>query len=496
MDRFDVAPDTILAESFVNESASAQIQSAAGDRNYDAGQYLAALDHYRRAAELAPADAEIHHRLASAAWKCDDLISAETHYLRAVQIDPDHVRAHEALGHLYLQRDRVDLARTHSERATALEPRNAELSVSHAFVLRRAGEIDQAYQRIVQHLDDAELGDRALLLYLQMARQLGRADDAIGRLKSLRQPRLPERSGLHFAAAALLDRLGRYDEAFAQAQLAHATAVRPQVPVDYAGRLRTLLSHAKPGLLDGVARATHDNRRPVFVVGMPRSGTSLVEQILASHPQVFGAGELVHLTAAGVELDRQPIPYPQVLRYLTEPLLNQKAGEYLAEIDKLDSQARYVVDKMPLNFLYLDLIQLLFPQSRAIHCRRSALDTCVSCYTTDIDVGRDIATDLSSLGRFYHGYSQLMLRWKNVLQIPVLDVNYEDLVIDPEAQVRRLLEFLGLLFDKNCLHFHDSTRNVATASREQVRKPLYSTSIGRWRHYEQHLDELKKALGV
>ena len=222
----------------MNESASTQNQLAAGDRNYDAGQYLAALDHYRRAAELAPADAEIHHRLASAAWKCDDLISAETHYLRAVQINSSHVRAHEALGQLYLQRDRVDLARTHSERATALEPDNAELSVSHAFVLRRAGEIDRAYQRIAPLLDNPELGDRALLLYLQMAQQLGRADDAIGRLNSLRHPRLPERSGLHFAVAALLDRLGRYDEAFRAAYLAHAAARfrRRASRVDYAGR--------------------------------------------------------------------------------------------------------------------------------------------------------------------------------------------------------------------------------------------------------------------
>ena len=391
-------------------------------------------------------------------------------------------------------RDRVDLARLHAERATQLEPDNAELSVSYAFVLHRTGDITGAYERIASHLDDGELGDRALLLYLQMAQPLERIDDALGRLKSLPPRKLPERSGLHFAAAALLDRLGRYDEAFEQATLAHATAVPPQIRVDYAGRLGALLKHLKPGLLDGVPRATHGDARPVFVVGMPRSGTSLVEQILASHSEVFGAGSSVHLTAAGVALDRLPIPYPQVLRYMTEPLLNQKAAEYLDEIDRLGTDARYVVDKMPLNFLYLDVIELLFPQAHIIHCRRSDLDTCLSCFITDIDVGRDIAPDLATLGSFYRGYDRLMRLWPSILRIPMLEIAYEDVVINSESQVQRLLDFLGLPFEQKCLRFHESERKVATASREQVRKPIYSTSVGRWRHYEQHLGELKRAL--
>jgi Flp pilus assembly protein TadD len=478
----------------VNKSPTVQSELSAADRAYDAGNFVAAMNHYRRAAELAPANAEIHHRLASAAWKCDDLIVAETHYLRAVEIDPKHVRAHEALGHLYLLRDRVELAQLHAERATQLEPGNAELSVSYAFVLRRTGQINEAYERIVPYLDDPELGDRALLLYLQMAQQLGQVDDAVSRLKRLPPRKLPERSSLHFAAAALLDRLGQYDEAFEQAALAHTTAVSPQVRVDYAGRLRTLLKHVKPGLLNGVPRASHGDTRPVFVVGMPRSGTSLVEQILASHSDVFGAGELVHLTTAGVALDRMPIPYPQVLRYLTEPLLNQKAGEYLAELEKLGTRARCVVDKMPLNFLYLDVIELLFPQAHVIHCRRSDMDTCLSCYITDIDLGRDIAPDLTTLGKFYRGYDQLMRQWPSALRIPLLEVVYEDIVTYPESQVRRLLDFVGLPFEEKCLRFHESERKVATASRDQVRKPIYSTSVGRWRHYEQHLGELKQSL--
>jgi len=129
-----------------------------------------------------------------------------------------------------------------------------------------------------------------------------------------------------------------------------------------------------------------------------------------------------------------------------------------------------------------------------IHCRRTALDTCVSCYMTDIDVGRDIAPSLQALGSFYRGYEQLMDRWREVLRIPVLDVTYEEVVTNPEPEIRRLLEFLGLPFDKRCLNFYESGRAVSTASRDQVRKPLYSSSIGRWRHYERHLEELKQAL--
>ena len=306
------------------------------------------------------------------------------------------------------------------------------------------------------------------------------------------------RAALHFCAANLLDSLGQYDEAFAQARLAHALRPTQYDPTRIERLVRDWTSYFTPTTLRRLPRATHGSRVPVFVVGMPRSGSTLVEQILASHPQVHGAGELEWIfglwTSAVGRLSTAPSSLIECLDHFTEPLVNELSAEYLTRLTGLAPTAARIIDKLPMNLLNLGLIAMLFPQSHIIYTSRDPLDTCVSCFLTDLAARNELPFDLSTTGHLYRHCQQLMSHWRRVLDIPILQVQYEQVVDDLEAQARRLIEFLQLRWDPQCLRYYENPRPVATASSGQVRLPIYKRSVGRWRHYERHLAPLRAAL--
>jgi hypothetical protein len=218
--------------------------------------------------------------------------------------------------------------------------------------------------------------------------------------------------------------------------------------------------------------------RPVFIVGMPRSGTSLAEQILASHPSVFGAGELPFWTDAAAA-------YAAATGEDMQNLAATLGKDYLRRLDELSTDALRVVDKMPANFLHLGLIHDALPHARIIHLQRNPRDTCLSIYFQHFKTGLDYANDLEDLTNYYLEYLRLMEHWHDVLPESVLlDVPYEGLVGTQETWSRRMLEFIGLPWDAACLDFHRTERRVMTASKWQVRQKISSASVGRWRHYQ------------
>jgi hypothetical protein len=247
---------------------------------------------------------------------------------------------------------------------------------------------------------------------------------------------------------------------------------------------------------------------------MPRSGSTLVEQVLSSHPAIHGAGELGWMfniamlagqrgaarragtgtPSAGAAAQSSALEHPQWLDRLSATDLDEMAAAYLQPLRALNPAAQAIIDKNLKNFLLLGLIAVLFPDARVIHCRRDPLDTGVSCYMHEF-VSYDFSYDLRWIGHGFRQYERLMAHWANVLDLPILDVTYEQVVDDLEGQSRRMLEFLGLPFDARCLSFTENGRFVATASNEQVRKPIYSTSVRRWQNYEKHLGPLRAALG-
>jgi len=237
--------------------------------------------------------------------------------------------------------------------------------------------------------------------------------------------------------------------------------------------------------------------RPVFIVGMPRSGTTLVEQILASHPEVHGAGEVHALrNVLREELPPDPGDYalPKGLAVLSKEHFQRAAARYGRYLDGLAPEAARITNKLPGNMVFVGLVSLLYPQAKIIHCTRDPLDTCFSCYSKLFTTGHPFSYEQGELGRFYKMYERLMQHWRGALPGRMLELRYEELVEDLEGQVRRLVTHLELPWDEACLRFHESSRAVRTASLAQVRRPIYKDSVGRWKHYEKELAPLKAAL--
>jgi hypothetical protein len=262
-------------------------------------------------------------------------------------------------------------------------------------------------------------------------------------------------------------------------------------------RLRSVFDR---GLFEAHLGGGSRSSLPVFVIGMPRSGTTLIEQILASHPAVHGAGELSEFDRLAKQIcdaRGEAFRLPEGARALEPGDLLRLGESYAAGLQRLAPGAERVTDKMPANFLYAGLIHLALPHARIIHVLREPRDTCLSCYSKLFTEEQNFTYDLGELGRYYRRYTKLMTHWRDVLPDGrMLEIRYEDVIADLEGSARQLIEHCGLDWDPRCIAFHKSQRPVRTASAAQVRRPIYRTSLGRWRAYEPHLAPLLTELGV
>ena len=306
--------------------------------------------------------------------------------------------------------------------------------------------------------------------------------------------------GLHMALHQIYAGAGEFDTAFSY--LLAGNRIRRKA-IQYDEGAATSRRQAIARVFDAKYLAEHadrgcGSRLPVFVVGFPRSGTTLIEQILASHPDVHGAGELPFVGELARDLGEPGPPassYGNFLRIGPEEFARQ--GEaYVERLSRLAPRAARIVDKMPINYLHLGFVHLMLPQAAIVHVRRNAMDTCLSCFENDFGDRQAFSYDLGELGRCHAGYRTIMEHWLKVLPAGrMLEIDYEDLVSDAGAQARRLVAYCGLEWDDKCLRFHETRRAVFTQSQTQVRRPLYSSSVGRWRLYERHLGPLAAALG-
>ncbi|MEZ0375116.1 MAG: sulfotransferase, partial [Candidatus Sericytochromatia bacterium] len=332
--------------------------------------------------------------------------------------------------------------------------------------------------------------------------RLKQASEAIPYIEKLlaAEPDLAPRleSTLYFRLGELYDQLEAPQKAFPC--FLRANALKPQdFDIDYheafcCALIRTFSRELLASLPKG-----SPSSRPVFIVGMPRSGTTLCEQILCSHPEIYGAGELLFLgelrqsilTGAG----DTPEQWQGHLRGFPPEKWAGFARQYLERTAVLaPTRAVRISDKMPENFQYLGLIQALFPHATVIHCRRDPLDTCLSCFSHDF-AGLEYSNNLEHLGRYYRSYLDMMAHWRQVLSLPLLEIDYEDLVADPEAVSRKMIAHTGLAWDPRCLDFYKTERPVQTLSYAQVRQPIYASSIGRYRAYAAFLEPLRKLIG-
>jgi hypothetical protein len=344
----------------------------------------------------------------------------------------------------------------------------------------------------------------ATALNMSRARRFSEADlPEISRIEDLLQkPDMTEegRINLHFALGKMFDDCKRYDKAFEHFREANRYK-RQRVHFDgghfscWNARIQNVFTQT---FFERYAHVGDPSERPVFIVGMPRSGTTLVEQILASHPRVYGAGELTtvfDIVCALEEPGAGAVKYPEIIATLDDAELQRRARQYLDTLQAIDPQVARVTDKLPTNFFHLGFIAAMLPRAHIIHCRRDAMDTCLSNFVQMFAEGHYYSYDLSDIAIYYRGYEQIMAHWRDVLPTPMYEVQYEELVEDQERISRELIDHIGLDWDERCLAFHETRRAVRTASNWQVRQPLYKSSRKRWKNYEKHLTGLRTELG-
>jgi tetratricopeptide (TPR) repeat protein len=460
------------------------------------GRFAEAEGPLRRALDLAADRAQTHRDLGWALAKLGRCEEAAACLEQAIALDPHDPMTHFALGTtLYLRKD-LPGSEAELRRAAALAPRYTAAWHEVGTVLRSFGRFDEAlfcFSRAIDLDPDRPEAYRSLAVTGQQA------DEAqLRRLAAVlknRERSVPDRISAGFALGTLLDNAERCDEAFPC--FAEANALHRQQRAEVGerfdiGALRRqvddLIELVTPNFFSAVGSWGNPSQAPVFIVGMPRSGTSLVEQIAASHSRVFGAGELDALREIWDTLSAHNRGRP--VEKWDAAFARRLADRHAGSVQALGNGAVRVIDKMPDNIFFLWLIAALFPSARIILCRRDLRDVCLSCYFQHFTEGHLYAYDLGDCGARALEIDRLATHWLRVLPLDILAIDYEKLVSDLAGESRRLVEFLGLEWEPACLDFHLTERPVFTASAWQVRQPLYRGSVGRWRRYEPHLQAL------
>lgn len=500
-DRGEFAPANrlcvaVLAKDPANVRALLLAASLARGLN-DLGLALVLLN---RAVALRPGSAETRLVLASTCMEAKNCEDAIPHLEQALTLKPDNVEALCMLGRAFTQAGRAELALAQFEKAARLRPGHPPLRLDHANALIALGRMDEATDVLRKGIAQGHEVAASYRTLADIHKFSVRPVELDAILERLRQSGLPgpDRVKLHHAAGKILNDIGSYDEAvdhFQQSKLASGNDFDIN---QFRRDVDTLVASFTPESLHSKSGFGDPSEVPVFIVGMPRSGTTLTEQVCASHPAVFGAGELNEISTIVQRAGYTRPPDGSIkapIQALTEAKVREMTAQYLGFLQGKSHDAARIIDKMPHNFRQIGMIALLFPNARIIHCTRDPIDNCLSCFFNTFNEKHGYNTDLRTLGLYYREYRRLMRHWDALLPGRIYECNYETMIADQEAESRRLIDFLGLPWDDACLRFYEADRSVTTPSRWQVRQPIYKTSVKRWKKYENKIQPLIEALG-
>jgi tetratricopeptide (TPR) repeat protein len=456
---------------------------------------------YRGAIIFRPNHAEAHNNLGIALQRQGKADEAAVSYRRAISLNPDYLDAHYNLGVVLQEQDGLEEAADHYRRVISLKPDYVDAYNNLGVIYRDLGKMEDAVvcfkKALALRPDYAGIYKNLALLVKGT-----QADDVVHAMEDLYQTKKDisetDRIDLGFALGKLFEDRREYDKAFDCIRSANQVKRKSfdyviQNDIDLFARIQKIFS---PDFFDSHKDSGLQDSTPIFILGMPRSGTTLVEQILASHPLVFGADELTILEDLTKGLCRggTMTPFPECVLDLDEDTFTRTGKDYIEKVRKFADDAQYITDKMPHNFLRIGLIKTILPKAKVIHCVRDPMDTCFSIFKKDFTGSHGYAYDLVELGQYYRLYQELMAHWEKVLPGFIYTQSYEGMVTDQLNQTKSLLDFCGLPWDEACLNFHKTERRVSSASHAQVRQPIYKGSIGLWRQYEKQLEPLRKAI--
>ena len=427
---------------------------------------------------------------------------AESYFRKALELEADNIEAMSGITNMLRYQGKLDEALSMIKDTQLKFPNEAGVIAAEADIYERTGKYDAAYKIVREMLAKKIVPPMASSVFMRICHKYDCCDEALStgeKIITTASSKPADLRDTHFGLGKLYDKQKRYDEAFEHYKAGNEAFEHVFDLELFKSRVNNLLSNFNSSNLSSISKSSIDTSKPIFIVGMPRSSTSLTEQILASHPEVSGAGELNDINDIAAALAKtlnSPLPYPQCITSLTTESCNNIAQGYLDKLTNLCGDNRFITDKMPHNFLNLGLISLLFPQAKIIHCLRDPRDTCLSIYFQNFGFLHPYGTRLDWLGAYYQEYMHIMEYWESTISNPIHTVRYDDMINDQEATTRKLLEFCDLEWNDACLDFHKSKRVVATASYDQVKQKIYTQSQARWKKYEKHLMPLINALGI
>ena len=469
------------------------------------GRFEELVAHYRRVIGVRPDISELHYNLGATLQTLGRVAEAERSYREAIRLKPEANQPHYNLASLLTSEDRVDEAVAEYRVALSANPNSPDTLNNLGSLLVERGNVEEGAALFERAL---RIAPRNAGIYHNLARakkfeQGNPIVEAMEELCAHANLSTQERIELHFALGKIYADVQQY-EASSRHLVAGNSLKRSVTPYNEAAILSAIARLIKIFTRDLIEERIQERNTaalPIFILGMPRSGTTLVEQILASHPLATGTGESRQIEKAFAEiLPGQQLSnvFPDIVQHLNGDHIDKLGKACVQSMQLLAPQAERVTDKSISNFMLAGLIHLSLPHARMIHIRRDPVDTCLSCFSTLF--ARDaqpFTYDLGEVARYYSCYRTAMAHWRRVLPEGILlEVDYEDIVTEFEPNVRRILDHCGLVWNDACLEFHKTNRSVKTASSAQVRQPIYATSVGRWHGYSSLIEPVRRALCI
>ncbi|MBF0359304.1 MAG: tetratricopeptide repeat protein, partial [Magnetococcales bacterium] len=470
-----------------------------GDALHKQGKLDSAVASYQKSITLNPNFADAHRNLGVVLKEQGKLAAAVESYKKAITIDPNFTDAYYNLGSSFKAQGKLPEAVESYQKAITLKPDYAEAFNNLGCTLIEQGELKDAASNLKKAVAIKPDYAEAYYNYSAAKKFVDISEIELMQTVLSKTTDLENKEFLNFAIGKALVDIKQYSEAF-NYFIAGNRIKRAKIEFNSADEAKNFAKIKKAfnsSLFESNTDSGCKDKTPIFILGMVRSGSTLIEQILSSHGDVYGGGELAFIEQCLLEITKlkQAESISDIVSSLTADDLRRMGNQYIERVRNLEPSSKFITDKMPGNFLYIGLIKLILPNAKIIHSVRSAEDTCLSIFRTRFSGVHNYAYELTELGEYYRLYFDIMTHWQELFSEDIYNINYEELIKNQEGESRKLLDFCGLEWDDRCLNFHKSARGVKTASSYQVRQPLYSSSVDGWRRFKNQLQPLTKALG-